>query len=268
MCQRDCDLCGRADGVLSRRRAHGAGGRSSGVEHNLAKVGVVGSNPIARSSARPACLAIRRETPAARRGEIRNARNIDRNSYPPNATPPVTALVTHRGGCHCGAVRFSCEAPAEIEVQHCNCSICRMTVYRHLVVPKSRFNLLSGADTLTSYRFGTGVAEHLFCAVCGVKSFYSPRSAPDSYRTDMTVSAGFIQRQRALPRSGHRDGHDGGRVGWRQLGPRRPGPRAAKVPSNGDVSGGRAVSKSSCACARYRRSTRRSRRSLRPRLSR
>ncbi len=28
----------------------GAGGRSSGVEHNLAKVGVVGSNPIARSN--------------------------------------------------------------------------------------------------------------------------------------------------------------------------------------------------------------------------
>ena len=112
----------------------------------------------------------------------------------------MTALVTHRGGCHCGAVRFSCEAPAEIEVQHCNCSICRMTVYRHLVVPKSRFNLLSGADTLTSYRFGTGVAEHLFCAVCGVKSYYAPRSAPDSYSvnalcldpgtvTDMTVIA-------------------------------------------------------------------------------
>ena len=112
----------------------------------------------------------------------------------------MTALVTHRGGCHCGAVRFSCEAPAEIEVQHCNCSICRMTVYRHLVVPKARFTLLSGADTLTSYRFGTGVAEHLFCAVCGVKSFYSPRSAPDSYSvnalcldpgtvTDMTVIA-------------------------------------------------------------------------------
>jgi uncharacterized protein affecting Mg2+/Co2+ transport len=32
------------------RRPHWMRGRSSGVEHNLAKVGVVGSNPIARSS--------------------------------------------------------------------------------------------------------------------------------------------------------------------------------------------------------------------------
>ena len=33
----------------AERLWRGAGGRSSGVEHNLAKVGVVGSNPIARS---------------------------------------------------------------------------------------------------------------------------------------------------------------------------------------------------------------------------
>ena len=66
-------------------------------------------------------------------------------------------------------------------MQDCNCSICRKSGYRHLVVPKQRFTLLSGAGKLTSYRFGTGVAEHLFCAVCGVKSFYSPRSAPDCY---------------------------------------------------------------------------------------
>ena len=97
----------------------------------------------------------------------------------------MTAIVTHRGGCHCGAVRFSCEAPAEIEVHDCNCSICRKSGYRHLTVPKSRFTLLSGADALTSYRFGTGVAEHLFCGVCGVKSFYTPRSAPDSYSVNV-----------------------------------------------------------------------------------
>ena len=89
-------------------------------------------------------------------------------------------LVTHAGGCHCGAVRFRCEAPAAIEVHDCDCSICRMTGYRHLVVPKPRFTLLSGADKLGSYRFGTGVAEHLFCTVCGIKSFYVPRSAPES----------------------------------------------------------------------------------------
>ena len=93
----------------------------------------------------------------------------------------MPTLVTHAGGCHCRAVRFRCEAPAEIEVLDCDCSICRMSAYRHLVVPKRRFTLLSGADRLRRYRFGSGIAEHLFCAVCGVKSFYVPRSAPDCY---------------------------------------------------------------------------------------
>jgi hypothetical protein len=48
----------------------------------------------------------------------------------------------------------------------------------HLVVPHERLELLSGREALTSYRFGTGAAEHLFCRNCGVKSFYQPRSHP------------------------------------------------------------------------------------------
>lgn len=90
-------------------------------------------------------------------------------------------MVTHRGGCHCGRVRFEVEAPAEIEVKACNCSICRPSGYLHLIVPRSRFRLLSGEGALTSYRFNTNVAEHLFCSVCGVKSFYIPRSHPEGY---------------------------------------------------------------------------------------
>ena len=92
----------------------------------------------------------------------------------------MPAFVAHTGGCHCGAVRFRCEAPAAIEVLDCNCSICRMCGYLHLVVPKRRFALLSGGDGLRRYRFHTGTAEHLFCPVCGVKSFYVPRSDPRS----------------------------------------------------------------------------------------
>lgn len=89
------------------------------------------------------------------------------------------APVTHRGGCHCGRVRFEVDAPARPEVLDCNCSICRKTGYLHLIVPQERFRLLAGADALTEYRFGTGAARHLFCATCGVKSFYRPRSHPD-----------------------------------------------------------------------------------------
>ncbi len=89
------------------------------------------------------------------------------------------ALTTHRGGCHCGRVRFEVDAPAELLVQDCNCSLCRMSGYWHLIVPAARFRLLSGQDDLVEYTFNTGVARHRFCRVCGIKSFYIPRSNPD-----------------------------------------------------------------------------------------
>lgn len=91
----------------------------------------------------------------------------------------MTAPVVHRGGCHCGRVRFEVDAPARIDAIECNCSICRMTGFLHLIVPSSRFRLLQGADALTEYTFNTGVAKHRFCRVCGIKAFYVPRSHPD-----------------------------------------------------------------------------------------
>ncbi|HUO92752.1 MAG TPA: GFA family protein [Rhizomicrobium sp.] len=86
-----------------------------------------------------------------------------------------------KGGCHCGAVSYEVLAPDEVELVACNCSICSMTGYLHLIVPKERFRLLTGKRKLTNYTFETGAAKHLFCSVCGVKSFYVPRSHPDGY---------------------------------------------------------------------------------------
>jgi hypothetical protein len=91
------------------------------------------------------------------------------------------SLTTHRGGCHCGAVAFEVDAPARLTVSDCNCSICRMSGYLHLIVPRTRLRLLRGAEALSEYRFNTGTARHLFCRHCGVKSFYVPRSNPDGY---------------------------------------------------------------------------------------
>jgi hypothetical protein len=76
-------------------------------------------------------------------------------------------------------VRFEVVAPAAISVTDCNCSVCARTAYLHLLVPKSSFKLMQGEEFLTNYRFNTGAAQHLFCKVCGIKSFYVPRSHPD-----------------------------------------------------------------------------------------
>lgn len=105
-------------------------------------------------------------------------------------------MITHRGGCHCGRVRFEVDAPAEIEVDECNCSICARVGYLHLLVPKSRFRLVSGEEALSVYRFNTGAARHLFCSVCGVKSFYVPRSHPDGYSVNARcLDAGTVVAQ-------------------------------------------------------------------------
>ncbi len=90
-------------------------------------------------------------------------------------------MIRHSGGCHCGKVRFEVLAPARLKVSDCNCSICSKSGYLHLIVPRSAFKLLSGGDALTTYRFNTGTARHLFCSACGIKSFYVPRSHPEGF---------------------------------------------------------------------------------------
>jgi len=82
------------------------------------------------------------------------------------------------GGCHCGRVRFRVRA-AELEALDCNCSVCAMKGLLHLIVGKDDFELVQGAEDLSTYTFGTGVAKHTFCRVCGVHPFYTPRSHPD-----------------------------------------------------------------------------------------
>jgi hypothetical protein len=91
----------------------------------------------------------------------------------------VEKQVTHHGSCHCGAVQFEVDAPEDLQVTECNCSICSRTAHLHLIVPKSRFRLIKGEDNLSTYTFDTHEAVHLFCRSCGVKSFYIPRSHPD-----------------------------------------------------------------------------------------
>lgn len=97
----------------------------------------------------------------------------------------MSDMVRHKGGCHCGRVRFEVMAPEAFEIGDCNCSLCILTGYQHLMVPAAQFKLLSGADDLVSYQFNTRVAKHLFCRHCGIKSFYVPRSHPDGFSVNI-----------------------------------------------------------------------------------
>jgi hypothetical protein len=107
------------------------------------------------------------------------------------------------GGCHCGAIRFEVLAPDEVVAKGCNCSICRMTGYLHLIVENERFRLVQGADAIATYSFNTGTARHRFCSLCGVKSFYVPRSKPDGFSVNLRcLDDGQVRIAAILPFDG------------------------------------------------------------------
>jgi hypothetical protein len=92
------------------------------------------------------------------------------------------------GACHCGRIRFEVEGRPE-RVSECNCTICRRTAYLHWPVEPERVRLLTRDGDWLSYRFGTGRAEHRFCATCGVSPFRIARSDPDK----ITVNARCLE---------------------------------------------------------------------------
>ena len=108
----------------------------------------------------------------------------------------------HAGGCHCGAVRFEVEVPDRPEAEDCNCSICRMSGFLHLIVPAVAFRLLQGEAALSLYTFNTGVARHYFCRTCGIKPFYIPRSNPDGVDVNVRCLDETPDKLRIVPFNG------------------------------------------------------------------
>jgi hypothetical protein len=101
-------------------------------------------------------------------------------------------LKMHAGQCHCGAVRFEAVlADGFSTVRRCTCSMCRMRGAVMVMTAKSGVTLLQGADALTSYRFNTKVAEHFFCARCGVYTHHQRRSDQTSYAVNVSCLNGI-----------------------------------------------------------------------------
>lgn len=102
-------------------------------------------------------------------------------------------MTDYEGGCHCGRVRFRVTGDLAQTID-CNCSICTMKGFLHLIVPHQQFELRAGRDELTAYRFNTGVAQHTFCRHCGVHPFYVPRSDPDKIDVNVRCLEGVDPR--------------------------------------------------------------------------
>lgn len=87
------------------------------------------------------------------------------------AYPVAMSSSTHRGGCHCQAVRYQVELDLSAPVITCNCSICSKSGTMLAFVPAASFELSSGEEALTEYRFNKKAIAHLFCSTCGIRSF-------------------------------------------------------------------------------------------------
>ena len=88
------------------------------------------------------------------------------------------------GRCHCRRVMFRV-LPLSRRALACNCSICNMKGFLHVIVPEDHFEISRGRDHLETYTFNTGVARHYFCRHCGIHPFYRPRSHPEGISVNL-----------------------------------------------------------------------------------
>lgn len=89
----------------------------------------------------------------------------------------MTTVASYEGGCHCGAVRYRVQTDFE-RVVACNCSMCGRAGSLLAFVPVTDFELVSGEESLSDYQFSKRRIHHLFCRICGIKSF-ARGSKPD-----------------------------------------------------------------------------------------
>jgi hypothetical protein len=90
-----------------------------------------------------------------------------------------SAPVTLAGACHCGAIRFEVTLSEGLaSARRCNCSICRMRGAVAVTARHDDLKLIAGHESLATYRFNTGVAEHHFCTRCGIYTHHRRRSNP------------------------------------------------------------------------------------------
>lgn len=76
----------------------------------------------------------------------------------------------HEGSCHCGAVKVALQTrktAAELGARSCQCSFCRMHGASWTSDPAGELSV-NIAGNVSRYRLGTGSAEFLICASCGV----------------------------------------------------------------------------------------------------
>ena len=96
------------------------------------------------------------------------------------------------GACHCGQVGFRVTLTDGLgTARRCTCSYCRMRGAVAVSAELGDFEILSGADALSTYQFNTGSAKHHFCATCGIYTHHQRRSNPRQYGVNLACLEGL-----------------------------------------------------------------------------
>ncbi|KAF7294145.1 Glutathione-dependent formaldehyde-activating enzyme [Mycena chlorophos] len=84
------------------------------------------------------------------------------------------SLKKYSGNCHCGAFKFSFEAPEPLtSAVECDCSICFKTgyIWEGPIDPACFVVEKGSIEELSSYEFSTKTVPHKFCPTCGTSVF-------------------------------------------------------------------------------------------------
>ena len=96
------------------------------------------------------------------------------------------------GACHCKAVRFEVRLIDGLRnARRCTCSYCRMRGAVAVSAALDGITLIAGEDKLSTYRFGTGIAAHHFCSICGIYTHHRRRSNPNEYGVNVACLEGI-----------------------------------------------------------------------------
>ena len=101
-------------------------------------------------------------------------------------------MITYKGSCHCGAVKFSFQSEPLTKACRCNCSICRRknAVMSDGYFPPEVFTV-EGKEALAVYHWGDHDVNHWFCKTCGIFPFSDVVQKPGHYRVNLGCDEGL-----------------------------------------------------------------------------
>jgi len=114
------------------------------------------------------------------------------------------------GSCHCGNVSYSLQWPgdaAEIPARSCDCTFCVKHGGVWTSHPQARLKVrISDAGDVARYNFGTGTADFLVCARCGVAPLVTSQIEGATYAVVNVNTFDGVDRARLRPAPASFDG--------------------------------------------------------------